>query len=335
MSTWARGTNRLLGNRTGIDGGLQRPFDQAEAVLGRDLPPAVPTEHRGSVEQNNSLCLRLGAGLQEHLRPGPHRSQRGLRRRGERAGGDSLSQLGLDLLVYGLEEISLAVEVVVQRSSGDAGGADDLFRADAGVTVCGKKRARRVDQRRSGRLRSLRLGPFDIHTVCMYLTASVGPNPSPQEDAMSQSDQRREVDLPAGRIRYREAGEGKPVVFIHGYLVDGRLWDGVVDRLSDRCRCIAPDWPIGSQQIAMKPGCGPFPIRDRGDRRRLPRGTEPRRRDDRRQRLGRRDVAGPRHPSAGPHRPASSSPIATTHENFPPGPFKAMPPIAKLPGGWR
>ena len=68
-----------------------------------------------------------------------------------------------------------------------------------------------------------------------------------------QSDQRNEIDLPAGRIRYREAGEGKPVVFVHGYLVDGRLWDGVVDSLSDRCRCIAPDWPIGAQQIAMKP----------------------------------------------------------------------------------
>ena len=59
--------------------------------------------------------------------------------------------------------------------------------------------------------------------------------------------------MPAGRIRYREAGEGKPVVFVHGYLVDGRLWDGVVDRLSDRCRCLAPDWPIGAQQIAMNP----------------------------------------------------------------------------------
>src|ERR1044072_9492421 len=70
---------------------------------------------------------------------------------------------------------------------------------------------------------------------------------------MSQSEQRREIDLPAGKIRYREAGEGKPVVFVHGYLVDGRLWDGVVDRLSDRFRCFAPDWPMGAQQVAMKP----------------------------------------------------------------------------------
>src|SRR5215510_13846202 len=69
----------------------------------------------------------------------------------------------------------------------------------------------------------------------------------------TQSPPRTEIELPAGRIRYREAGTGKPVVFVHGYLVDGRLWDGVVDSLSDRCRCLAPDWPIGAQQIAMKP----------------------------------------------------------------------------------
>ena len=79
------------------------------------------------------------------------------------------------------------------------------------------------------------------------------------------SDQRREIDLPAGRIRYREAGEGSPVVFVHGYLVDGRLWDGVVDRLSATHRCLAPDWPIGAQQIAMKPDADltPYGIADR------------------------------------------------------------------------
>ena len=26
-----------------------------------------------------------------------------------------------------------------------------------------------------------------------------------------------------------------------------------MDSLSDRCRCLAPDWPIGSQPMAMKP----------------------------------------------------------------------------------
>src|SRR4051794_11476907 len=72
-------------------------------------------------------------------------------------------------------------------------------------------------------------------------------------NASAESAHRTEVDLPAGRIRYRDEGQGKAVVFVHGYLVDSRLWDGVVDRLSDRCRCLAPDWPIGSQRMAMNP----------------------------------------------------------------------------------
>ena len=81
---------------------------------------------------------------------------------------------------------------------------------------------------------------------------------------MPDSDQRHEIDLPSGRIRYREAGEGSPVVFVHGFLVDGRLWDGVVDRLSATHRCLAPDWPIGAQQIPMRPDAdlSPYGIAD-------------------------------------------------------------------------
>ena len=63
----------------------------------------------------------------------------------------------------------------------------------------------------------------------------------------------REVRLPQGTIRYREAGSGPPIVFVHGYLVDGRLWDGVVDALSNRFRCIAPNWPMGAHTVAMNP----------------------------------------------------------------------------------
>lgn len=149
---------------------------------------------------------------------------------------------------------------------------------------------------------------------------------------MSQPDQRHEIELPAGRIRYREAGEGKPVVFVHGFLVDGRLWDGVVDNLSDRCRCIAPDWPIGAQQIAMKPDADLTPY---GIAATI---------DSFLEKLGLEDVTIVGNDSGG----AMSQVLVTrhpqrigrlvltncdTHENFPPGMFKTMPPIAKLPGG--
>lgn len=63
----------------------------------------------------------------------------------------------------------------------------------------------------------------------------------------------QEVELSAGTIRYREQGSGKPLVFVHGLLVDGSLWRKVVPRLEDRFRCIVPDWPLGSHTVAMKP----------------------------------------------------------------------------------
>ena len=59
-----------------------------------------------------------------------------------------------------------------------------------------------------------------------------------------------EITLPQGVIRYREFGEGRPVVFVHGLLVDGRLWDTVAAQLRG-VRAIVPDWPLGSHQVAM------------------------------------------------------------------------------------
>jgi pimeloyl-ACP methyl ester carboxylesterase len=149
---------------------------------------------------------------------------------------------------------------------------------------------------------------------------------------MTKSNDRHEVELPAGRVRYREAGEGKPVVFVHGYLVDGRLWDGVVDRLSDRCRCIAPDWPLGAHQVAMDPDADLSPP---GIAAII---------DSFLAALELDDVTIVGNDSGG----AMSQVLVTrhpqrigrlvltncdTHENFPPGIFKAMPPLAKLPGG--
>jgi len=146
------------------------------------------------------------------------------------------------------------------------------------------------------------------------------------------TDERKEIQLPQGTIRYREAGQGKPIVFVHGYLVDGRLWDGVVDRLSDRFRCLAPDWPIGAQQVAMNPDADLSPP---GIAKLIA---------DFLTKLELEDVTIVGNDSGG----AMSQVLVTTypdrigslaltncdtHENFPPGMFKAMPPLAKLPGG--
>jgi len=58
--------------------------------------------------------------------------------------------------------------------------------------------------------------------------------------------ERRTVELPAGTIEYRERGEGRPVVFVHGVGVNGDLWRAVAPALADEFRCIAPDWPLGA-----------------------------------------------------------------------------------------
>lgn len=59
------------------------------------------------------------------------------------------------------------------------------------------------------------------------------------------------VTLPQGKIRYREAGSGPPIVFVHGLLVNGDLWRRVVPHLSESFRCIVPDLPLGSHQSSM------------------------------------------------------------------------------------
>ena len=146
------------------------------------------------------------------------------------------------------------------------------------------------------------------------------------------TEQRKEIQLPQGPLRYREAGEGKPVVFVHGYLVDGRLWDGVVDRLSNRFRCIAPDWPIAAHRAPMNPNADLSPP---GIARLIANFLT---------KLELEDVTVVGNDSGG----AMSQVLVTTypdrvgrlvltncdtHENFPPGMFKAMPPLATLPGG--
>jgi pimeloyl-ACP methyl ester carboxylesterase len=62
-----------------------------------------------------------------------------------------------------------------------------------------------------------------------------------------------ELTLDQGTIRYRDEGAGPVVFFVHGALVDGRLWEPVVARLRDRCRCVVPDLPLGSHERAMDP----------------------------------------------------------------------------------
>jgi pimeloyl-ACP methyl ester carboxylesterase len=62
-----------------------------------------------------------------------------------------------------------------------------------------------------------------------------------------------EAKLPQGTIEYTESGEGPPIVFVHGLLVDGRLWRKVTPLLHGEFRCIVPNLPLGSHRRPLDP----------------------------------------------------------------------------------
>ena len=140
-----------------------------------------------------------------------------------------------------------------------------------------------------------------------------------------------EVQIPQGTIRYRDLGEGPAIVFVHGYLVDGRLWSETAEQLSATHRCILPDLPMGAHRVAMNPDADLTPP---GIAAVIAEFIEA---------LGLEDVTIVGNDSGG----AMSQVLVTTrperigrlvltncdtHENFPPSLFKLMPPLAKLPG---
>ena len=49
--------------------------------------------------------------------------------------------------------------------------------------------------------------------------------------------------------------DGRPIVFVHGFLTNGSLWRNVIPPLAAAGhRCIAPDWPLGSHRRPMPVG---------------------------------------------------------------------------------
>jgi pimeloyl-ACP methyl ester carboxylesterase len=78
--------------------------------------------------------------------------------------------------------------------------------------------------------------------------------PTESLDLDSSLGPQKEVQLPAGTVRYRERGAGPTVLFVHGFLVNGALWRKVVPELAPDCRCITPDWPLGSHEVPLADG---------------------------------------------------------------------------------
>jgi pimeloyl-ACP methyl ester carboxylesterase len=140
-----------------------------------------------------------------------------------------------------------------------------------------------------------------------------------------------EIRLPQGTIRYRDVGSGEPIVFVHGYLVDGRLWSKTAEHLSPEHRCILPDWPMGAHRIPMNADADLTPpgianlIADFLEALELDGVT-----------IVANDSGGAMSQVLATRRPERIGRLVLTncdtHENFPPSVFKLMPPLAKVPG---
>jgi pimeloyl-ACP methyl ester carboxylesterase len=71
----------------------------------------------------------------------------------------------------------------------------------------------------------------------------------PLEDVMTS------VALNAGTIHYEKTGpgDGRPIVFIHGFAMGASLWRPLAQRLGARgFSCISPTWPLGAHTEPMR-----------------------------------------------------------------------------------
>lgn len=70
------------------------------------------------------------------------------------------------------------------------------------------------------------------------------------------------LELPGATLNYRTAGDGPPLVLVHGSATDLTTWDGVIDELARDHRVIAYD-RRGYGQSRHRPSatCRPTPNR--------------------------------------------------------------------------
>jgi pimeloyl-ACP methyl ester carboxylesterase len=140
------------------------------------------------------------------------------------------------------------------------------------------------------------------------------------------------ASLPQGPVHYIESGGGRPIVFVHGYLMGGDLWSRLATELAPRgYRCVAPTWPLGAQPEAMAPDADLSPpglaaliaafIRELELEDAILVGN---------------DSGGALAQIVAAEHPDAIGALVLTNcdafENFPPSFFKLLPPLARVPG---
>lgn len=63
-----------------------------------------------------------------------------------------------------------------------------------------------------------------------------------------------QIELSGGSLEYRDTGgDGTPIVFLHGLLMDAALWEESMVGLAADHRCVAPTLPWGAHQVPARP----------------------------------------------------------------------------------
>ncbi len=86
-------------------------------------------------------------------------------------------------------------------------------------------------------------------------------SPSGADEALAAArfhTERRRLQTPFGDIAFTDRGEGPAALFLHGFPLNGFQWRGIIDRVEDVRRCIAPDsLGLGFTRVAEGQGVAP------------------------------------------------------------------------------
>ncbi len=142
-----------------------------------------------------------------------------------------------------------------------------------------------------------------------------------------------ELELSAGTIEYEDTGgDGPAIVFSHGLFMDGSQWRHVVADLRADYRCVLPTLPLGSHRQPMRPDAD---LSMRGIATLL--GELLQRLDLRGVTLAMNDWGGPQLLIGSRYEQRIARLVICSCEAFdnvpPKGTAKALPYIARLPGG--
>jgi pimeloyl-ACP methyl ester carboxylesterase len=96
-------------------------------------------------------------------------------------------------------------------------------------------------------------------TGCAMRNGEIGGSDSNPDslDAARFTAARKYARTPFGDIAYLEKGQGRTVLLLHGFPLNGFQWRGVIERLGPHARCIAPDFlGMGHTRVAREQEVG-------------------------------------------------------------------------------